>query len=801
MAISRFSAPRTDNIPSGRKDRGMVVHDLRGLDLVNPYDLIKDGRSPHANNFRLYAENEDSRRVVVSTRKGSGFYTQTLGEATDEQQVAASTGEASVGVILDWKAQKFVPLEDGRLTTVAPSLKRTSGDAPIVVSIHEDDAGAIGNQIAESGILPSDIGTTFDYCPAFFVESPLVEQGQTYWFVLRVQDNGTEEDYAVSTTTGTDAYTSSSGLAGMVAAGYDLNFQTTVSPDLTGKGIGRFTPDDGDNKTLMPMGTTMYVVDETDGSFDTLLTGLSSQAQDYNFFFIDGKISWVNGFDPIWQWDGTSWPDNADLVGNGGFETNTTGWTLMTGTTLTRVTTEHQTGVASMQMTRAASGTAGATTAITGLVKGGQYTVQAYFKGTAGQTAQVTIQGNTGGVTLTGGWDLVTLTFISNATTGTLGLQALATTSVYVDNIQLRGTGLNQVTHNNLPILRDAIVHGNRIYGLPAGELNKIVYSEDPGNDDGADNLWYWAWLSTSFIYIPSPKAPEPITGFISFQDSLTVFTTTNKYVLYGTDPGSYQVRQATGKKGAVSGKGIYSDANFIWFVGNDGFYKYNGSADELISDLIQPIFDGIARKEDVYVTGWRRGVRFYYPSQGAPYNDSCAIYHKVFEEWQNDTEVYTKMALPLEDSNDSGDLIELSSRTQTAFVAERNGHDMGRAIEFEYYTAYDSMGMPAQRKRILKFFPLLEGVGSNYPVEVSMDKDLANSPLYHEILMKAAGAVWGNFQWGDGTLWGGTSQFKPVKIRYSGYGYYWQLRIKRKGIDTPVAYLGHQFSFREKRL
>jgi hypothetical protein len=62
----------------------------------------------------------------------------------------------------------------------------------------------------------------------------------------------------------------------------------------------------------------------------------------------------------------------------------------------------------------------------------------------------------------------------------------------------------------------------------------------------------------------PSPKSGDPITGWIVFQDNLTIFTRKTKYVLYGDDPGNFVLRQSSGKKGAVNQDVIKADANLF---------------------------------------------------------------------------------------------------------------------------------------------------------------------------------------------------------------------------------------------
>jgi hypothetical protein len=81
------------------------------------------------------------------------------------------------------------------------------------------------------------------------------------------------------------------------------------------------------------------------------------------------------------------------------------------------------------------------------------------------------------------------------------------------------------------------------------------------------------------------------------------------------------------------------------------------------------------------------------------------------------------------------------------------------------------------------------------------MDKDFQDSPRVKDLLMTTNGAKWGEFNWGDGTLYGGDKSFNVRRQSYSGYAYYWQLRVSRRAVNNRVAFIGAQFSYKTKRL
>lgn len=361
------------------------------------------------------------------------------------------------------------------------------------------------------------------------------------------------------------------------------------------------------------------------------------------------------------------------------------------------------------------------------------------------------------------------------------------------------------ITHTNLPILSMIALHKNRIFGVAANDRNRLVFSEAPGKPDGVDvdERWYYYWPSTGFDYIPAPKTGSPISGLVSFQDSLVIFTQDNKYIYSGSDRGNFNIRQSTGAKGAVGPRGIASDENFIYFVSDDGFYRFNGSKDDNITvKTIQPLFDGCPRKHDISPVVWNNKVRWYMASKTSDVNDICPIYNVDLNgEWEMDLETYVDRAIYYDDADDNSELIEFSSYYAMPMLAEQNYHSLGAPIDFEYRLKYDSFGTPAQKKRLRRYFPILQGVDNTFRIQLMMDKDFENSPRTKEVLMSVNGSTIGNFNVGDGTEFGGDKSFKHHRQSYPGSAYYWQLRVARKGVNNRVAFTGAQYRYRIKRM
>lgn len=666
---SRFNRSVQARAPIPRQNQPITMLNLSGLDLSSPYDLIEKNRSPEGRNFRLYAEQADDRKVSVSSRKGSGEYTKPLVEALRASQESVDGAEeVFVGSFNNWKADSFIAGESEPLTMVEVRVRNTeNATGPIIVTVHKDDSGVPGKQIAESSLPSSDITDTFDYVGARFIEAPTLVKDDKYWVVFRIQEDGNSE-YSFSTTTDTTTGLSSdsSGLS-WTEINQSLNIKVYSCSTNKIKGFTRFAPSNGINITLIAIGDHIYSVNDNTGQLTSRISGLNPSATEVNFAYADDKCFIVNGHDTL-------------------------------------------------------------------------------------------------------------RTIDSSFNVGT-------------------------ITDPELPILRFITFHKTRLFGVSGN--NRVIWSETPGNPSNlpGNEQWYNAYLSTSFQEFPVANASEPITSIQEFQDNLYIFTSSGKYVLYGDSPRNFIFRESTGKKGSVNNRGVYVDENFIYFVADDGFYRFNGAKDEIISKLVQPEFARIANLKNVSTTKWRRQIRFYYTSSGSAVNNRCLIWHTVFEEWMMDTDCYVSMAIPLLDSNDNGDLIEASSTSPTLFFAEKSYSGLGKPIDFRYHCVYDSMGNPAIRKRIVKFFPLLEGKSRDYTVKVGIDRDLLDNPVFADFPLEVGGKKVGEFKVGDGTVVGGQNQYRPERIRVSGHGYYWQVIVTHRAVNNPVQFIGYVLSFKAKRL
>lgn len=331
------------------------------------------------------------------------------------------------------------------------------------------------------------------------------------------------------------------------------------------------------------------------------------------------------------------------------------------------------------------------------------------------------------------------------------------------------------------------IFHKNRAFFVDPNNPTKVVFS-DLGD--------YNTFTSTNFVYVPSPKSGDPIVGWVVFQDNLTIFTRKTKYVLYGDDPGNFVLRQSSGKKGAVNQDVIKADSNFIYFLADDGIYRYNGSQDQLISDKVQTLVDRIADKTLATAAIHNNYYRLYYPDFGSTTINATLLWDTLNNFFLYDTETYICNPLVLENNT----LIEGSSLTGCYYYAEQQYSDMGKPIDFKYWTKYFGDGL--HKSFLRRFVPSIRLQTQPYNLAIKVDIDQRNTtPLVYSVNAQASGAEWGDgSQWGDGTLWGSATVSNPQTFK--GTEAYWhQLRFEQDGADTPVEILSYNMSFRNRRV
>lgn len=330
--------------------------------------------------------------------------------------------------------------------------------------------------------------------------------------------------------------------------------------------------------------------------------------------------------------------------------------------------------------------------------------------------------------------------------------------------------------------------HKNRMWLVSTSNPTRVSFS-DLGE--------YNKFTSTNFIYAPAPKSGDPITGITVFQDNLIVFTRKTKYVLFGDDPGNFVLRQASGKKGAMNQAVIKSDQNYVYFLADDGVYRFNGSSDELMSDPIQTEVDNIADKTKASAVFHNNYYRLYYPMTGSTTNDSCILWDTINKVWLRDSNTFIDKPFVTE----SNTLIEGSSRIGAVFTAEQQYSDLGKPIVFKYWSKYFGDGL--HKIFVRRLLPSVRLQTQPYSLNVYMDIDQKNNvPLQYTIPAQASGNTWGSgYLWGTSAITWGSQAVSTPKPMPGTEGYWHQIRFEQTGVDTPVELLSYILQLRSRRL
>lgn len=328
----------------------------------------------------------------------------------------------------------------------------------------------------------------------------------------------------------------------------------------------------------------------------------------------------------------------------------------------------------------------------------------------------------------------------------------------------------------------NVIIYNNRAFFLV--DNNRIEFSELYDFED---------YPAVNFFYVPNPSSPDPVTGWALYQNYLVIFTKETKYIAYigGEGISSFSLSPVVGTRGAVSQETIVVGNNGVYFMADDNqIYMFDGTGDVLISGKVEPELNSIHDKEAVRIHLYRNQLRVYYAKSPNPVQNRMLLFDGNTKQWFMDTG--RLVCGSLEWKLDDNELIEFSSRTGQMFTGESGFSDMGKEIEFKYWTSYKAYGSGAAMDRIKRFRPIIRPAAANYYMYIGKDVDFLNTAELAKINISPGGTAWGDFVWGDGTTWGGHQQVLMPNVPMSGRGKFTQYRFEQTGVETPVELYGY---------
>lgn len=819
MKVRRVPAP-----PTARRATEKPVQSFLGLNTTYPYTQLKDSESPHFYNVRLYARNATDRRVAVGTRKGPGAYSVPLGETVDQQQTAfnrtnlitnpsfetnttswsgtrctlatsssfAQSGSQSLAATITSVAGNPAAvysssgLTVGVTYTISAYFKANAGDTifiyadPLTAAYTEVTATGNWQRLSVSGVASATSGdiefgaddSTVAVNDIFYVDAVLLEASASVgdYFDGSTTDTATI-DYAWTGTA--HASTSTTSVA------QTINTGTWLAKKITAGASGRLTKADLRLKT----GTspTQHIIvafySDSSGSPGTLqaTSSILSSSVTSSYTYISARFI------------------EAPVVASG-----TAYWI-----------------VAYMQMGGSGSynwsSTTAASTAKTSSNQGGTWSstsydlnAKTYVSTNSPQLGgfRYTPSNATAKTILAHGTNIYTVSEVDGTTTSIKsGLSSSAIEYNFAQSNDIlyyvngqdaprQWDGTTEQAVTNAPVTSKYITfHKNRMWLVDITNPTKVWFS-DLGT--------YTSWTSTNFIFAPAPKSGDPITGISVFQDNLVVFTRKTKYVLFGDDPGNFVLRQSSGKKGTINQAVIAADPNYIYFLADDGIYRYNGSSDELMSDPVQTEIDNIADKSKCAAVVHNNYYRLYYPKTGSTTNDSCLIWDSLNRFWLRDSNTFIDRPFV----GETNTLYEGSSRVGAIYRADQAYSDLGKPIDFVYWTKYFGDGL--HKIFLRRVIPSIRLQTQPYSLNMYIDIDQrGNIPLQYQIAAQASGSEWGDgHTWTTGTTttWGSATVSTPA-VAQGSEGYWHQIRYEQEGVDTPVEILSYILQFRSRRL
>lgn len=300
---------------------------------------------------------------------------------------------------------------------------------------------------------------------------------------------------------------------------------------------------------------------------------------------------------------------------------------------------------------------------------------------------------------------------------------------------------------------------------------------------------------AVNFQYVPDTASPDPITGFVKFQNQLVIFTKESKYLLTGDSVSTLGLSQSPGgTKGAVSQEAISVDEKVVYFVSVDGGpYYYDGAQDHPIGDNIQPEFAQFTSLADVDAEVSNKYWRIYYKSRGDLMHRRVLIYDLRYQEWLMDTETYTRLGIS--QALETNQLIEASSVVGALYFGDSGFSQLGAPIGFKYWTNYKKYTSGIAKDRVKTFRAVFDSPDRTITVKIGKDSDFNNAPSTKTVTLAATGILYDSGAlYGDPTsLYGKGTRVSQPSVSLSGRAFNSQYRFEKDVLNTPVRLYGFE--------
>jgi hypothetical protein len=170
--------------------------------------------------------------------------------------------------------------------------------------------------------------------------------------------------------------------------------------------------------------------------------------------------------------------------------------------------------------------------------------------------------------------------------------------------------------------------HDNRVY-LAKGQT--VYFSALRKAED-------WSTVNDSGQIVVETADGKPITGLVAGSARLTVFKENTIHELFGTNPTNFQMKLISENIGSPTGQTAQVIDGVIYFLGNDGVYRYSGGSmpNSDFSIAVKQTLSTINYDSAKYAVSWTIGKKYYLavPTGYNDFPDTILEYDTLYNTW-----------------------------------------------------------------------------------------------------------------------------------------------------------------------
>ena len=273
----------------------------------------------------------------------------------------------------------------------------------------------------------------------------------------------------------------------------------------------------------------------------------------------------------------------------------------------------------------------------------------------------------------------------------------------------------------SFPSVKYLAENGGTMFGAGvASEPNRLYYT-------GVNNTTF-----ENFLLVDDDG--EEITGLVSFQTNLVIFTRRSIWVLSGNSPSTFFLRKVVPDRGCCAPHSIVPVDAQIYFLSETGFFAYDLSNVVEISRRIQPTLLLRAFSRDAMIVGVHdrpnNSVWWSYSGSGSSTNDKMLVYYyRNSRVTKGDSWVpweFSNLCHMGQVTNPDTNLREIRLGFTDGRVSTYSGtSDNGSDIPWRWTTGKQDLATPQVRKFFGRLvIELVRQTGGTMDAEVSVDSD-----------------------------------------------------------------------------